>query len=109
MEPEWVTRRRNNKKKKQKKIKQFKTKEDRQTWADIFKNDMKNKYGLYPGCSGSGAIIDLCNIIDEYIESGTHKEGKIDFFDAPLGGREIFYMLSNSKEKENIVHLRVKK
>ena len=108
----WVTRRRIRKKgkgkKRRNKVRRQKTKEERLAWANTFKADMVGQYGLYPGCSGSGAIRDLYNIIDEFVQAGDSVSGKIDFLDAPYGGREIHYILTNTKGINNTVNMLLK-
>ena len=94
------------KNKKNKKIKSIPlmTLEERLTWVDEIKSKLD---GL--GCTCQwGAINELHQIMDEWVETGVTQSGKIDFWEAPMGGRDIVYLLNSRKDRDNVVNMLMK-
>lgn len=88
------------KNKRVKKEKEYKTMEERQAFYDTIRLKIEVELGLGVHL---GPIAELYELLENYVETGNGKTGKIRF---PEAKRTIMYGLTNTKNVENLVQLK---
>lgn len=92
------------KSKKVKKPKEYKTVEERSVWTNGIIKQFSDL-----GCTLQyPAMKEFYKLLGDYVKTGESVSGKIDFPECPRGGREIHYILTNSKGKNNTIQFLMK-